>query len=90
MSSSDREFPAIYLRMAAPPNHSLHADSAYKNIVLVNGGFPITFKGNRCESSPAEMEKTMALLYGSVLHACLTQPEGKGFVDVPSDIIEII
>lgn len=90
MSSSDREFPAIYLRMGAEPNPNLHADCIYKNLVLINGGFPITFKGNRYESLPAEMEKTMALLYGSIIDSTLNNREEKGFVDVPSGIIKII
>ncbi len=89
VSSSDREFPATYLRMGAT-DLALHADSAYKNLVLINGGFPVTFKGKRYEASPAEMEKTMALLYGSVLYFCVESPKELGFIDVPHDIVELI
>ncbi len=53
VSSSDREFPVAYFRSG----NEIHKDVIYKNMVFVNNGFPITFKGNRVELTPIEIEK---------------------------------
>ena len=90
VSSSDREFPAVHIRMGSKPSDIIHSDSAYKNIVLVNGGFPVTFKGNRYEANPEKIEKTIALLFGSVLHSIKNSFQENIFVDVPVGIIETI
>jgi hypothetical protein len=91
MSSSDREFPALHIRRQGVIPEKIHSDIFWNNIVLVNNGFPITFKGSRHESTPEEIEKTIALLYGSVLSGMFTdQTYDRGFIDVPSEIIDII
>lgn len=87
VSSSDREFPVVSFRQ----NNLVHDDVKYKNIIFVNNGFPITFKGNKYESTPIEIEKTIALLTGSVLHS-LSQniSQNAGIIDVPKELEEII
>jgi S-adenosylhomocysteine hydrolase len=88
MSSSDREFPSAFLRQESPQNSLIHSDAQWKNIILVNNGFPITFKGKRYESTPIEIERTIALLYGSALYASLNTIGEKGFVEVPKIVTD--
>jgi len=88
MSSSDREFPSAFLRQYSAINAPTHSDAQWNNIVLVNNGFPITFKGKRYESTPLEIEKTIALLYGSTLYASLNNISGNGFIDVPKIVTD--
>ena len=90
MSSSDREFPSAFLRQEIPQNSLTHSDALWRNIVLVNNGFPITFKGKRYESTPLEIERTIALLYGSALYASLNTINENGFVDVPKIVTDAI
>ena len=91
MSSSDREFPATFLRsISTKLDNSIHGDVSWKNIVLINNGFPITFYGNRYEGLPSEIEETIAQLYGSILYAITTTIEAIGLVDVPKNITDTI
>ena len=90
MSSSDREFPSAFLRQESPQDALTHSDAQWKNIVLVNNGFPITFKGKRYESTPLEIERTIALLYGSALYASLNTVGENGFVEVPKIVTDAI
>jgi S-adenosylhomocysteine hydrolase len=87
VSSSDREFPVSKYRTNELP----HDDIRYKNFVFANNGFPITFKGLRNELTPPEIEKTIALLMGSVFYG-VSQNIGEvvGFVDVPKELEELV
>jgi len=86
VSSSDREFPVVSFRK----NAEIYDDVQYKNIVFVNNGFPITFKGNRNELLPLEIEKTVALLSGSILYGVEKGVVGGGVVDVPKSLEQLI
>jgi hypothetical protein len=91
MSSADREFPAVFIREKAGLPKNVHDDVSWNNLILVNNGFPITFKGNRYESTPKEIERTIALLYASVLEATTQKDRiAPGFTDVPSKVSDII
>jgi hypothetical protein len=90
MSSSDREFPATFIRSKGIMGNEIHSDAVWGNVVLINNGFPITFKGNRFESTPEEIEKTISLLYGSVLEAITTDISSTGFIDVPTKVTDIL
>lgn len=90
MSSSDREFPSAFIRMNSKLDNNTHGDSVWKRIVLINNGFPITFKGKRYESTPIEIEKTIALLYGSILYAATSDINVPGLIDVPKQVTEVI
>lgn len=83
VSSSDREFPVAYFRN----NNEVHKDVIYKNITFVNNGFPITFKGNRYELTPVEIEKTVCLLGGAIADGVVSGFKEKGLVNV-SEILE--
>jgi len=86
-SSSDREFPVSNFRK----NNFIHGDVKYKNFIFVNNSFPITFKGNKYEATPIEIEKTIALLMGSVLHGISRKENlGNGFVDVSKELENLI
>lgn len=87
ISSSDREFPVGHFRDAYT---DIHADVQYKNIIFVNNGFPVTFKGNRLEATPVEIEKTMCLLGGSVIEGITRKLSGAGLVNVSEEIEDII
>ncbi len=86
VSSSDREFPVSEFR-----NHSnTHQDVLAGNITFVNNGFPVTFMGNRYESTPIEMEKTVCLLFGSVAHGVKTGYDDSGLTGVPKSLEDLI
>lgn len=86
LSSSDREFPVASFRK----NSQAHEDIVSGNLVFANGGFPITFKGNRYESTPVEIEKTISLLFGSVAHGIKFGYEGEGLINVPEELEDLI
>ena len=87
VSSSDREFPVARFRSST----DVHEDVFYKNFIFVNNGFPITFKGNAYESTPVEIEKTIALLMGSVLHGAANGLNGEsGLIEVPEELETLI
>ncbi len=91
MSSADREFPTIYIRKNSIKSSEIHGDVIWDNLVLINNGFPITFKGNRYESTPEEIERTIGLLYGSTLEALTNNEIGQlGFIDVPDTVTDIL
>ncbi|MDD5318833.1 MAG: hypothetical protein PHF79_03405 [Candidatus Pacebacteria bacterium] len=86
-SSSDREFPVSAFRK----DEGVHDDVRYKNFYFVNNGFPITFKGNKYEATPVEIEKTIALLMGSILTGTSKGiPNQMGIVDVPQELEALI
>ena len=91
MSSADREFPATYIRQHGVAPAGIHSDVVWNNLVLINNGFPITFKGKRYESTPAEIERTIGLLYGSTLEAMAKGEQARmGFVDVPAEVENLL
>ncbi len=72
ISSSDREFPSVHIRNNALSGSKVHDTYVYskKQIHLANGGFPITFKGERYECYPLEIDVTMMKLAEAIyLHA---------------------
>ena len=82
LSSSDREFPVSKFRTTT----NVHDDVLSRNFIFANGGFPITFKGNRYESTPVEIEKTIALLFGAVAHGIKVGYKDEGLVNVPEEL----
>jgi hypothetical protein len=86
VSSSDREFPVAVCR----EGQGVHENVKYSNFTFVNNGFPITFKGMRNELTPIEIEKTIALLMGSVFEGVLTKPQQTGFIELPLVLEELI
>lgn len=47
VSSSDREFDAVYLRKLMLQNYSCHQDLQINDLFLINSGFPVNFDGAR-------------------------------------------
>lgn len=64
MSSSDREFPAASFRHRGG---SIHEDYNLDGRTLANGGFPITFRGEKNCIPPSQIELTIALLFIHIL-----------------------
>jgi len=85
-SSSDREFPVVSFR----DNQGVHEDVIYKNFIFVNNGFPFSFMGNRHEMTPMEIEKTMCLLSGSIMHGVVKGAHGSGLLEIPKELEDII
>jgi hypothetical protein len=74
VSSSDREFPSVHIRNNSIHGTQVHDTFVYKenDIHLINGGFPISFKGNEIECYPLEMDVTkMKLTEAILLHIIL-------------------
>ena len=91
MSSSDREFEIWKLRDIFIKTSSVHADIFYGNITIANNGFPITFKGNRFESAPKEIEKTICLLFASVILGIIEKNNlANGLTNIPEKIEKLI
>lgn len=86
VSSSDREFPVSTFRA----KQGIHDDVLYNNIIFVNNGFPISFKGNRFELTALEFEKTLCLLTGSILYGLTKTYTGKGLINVPKELEDLI
>lgn len=87
MSSSDREFAVVSFRNG---NTATHTDIEYRNITFVNNAFPISFKGNRYESLPIEMEKTMCLLGGAVMYGATVSSLEDGLIALPEELEDLI
>lgn len=86
VSSSDREFPVSDFR-----NHSnIHQDVVAGNITFVNNGFPITFKGNKYEQTPVEIEKTICLLFGAIAHGIKIGYSDTSLMNVPESLEDLI
>jgi S-adenosylhomocysteine hydrolase len=85
ISSSDREFEVWKLR-GLFKYHQIHDDITFEKITILNGGFPITFKGNRLEAMPEWIENTISLLYAGVLLGISSSDLEKGILSIP-DII---
>jgi len=75
ISSSDREFDAVYLRKKLKRKTSIHEDLLIKNIHLLNNGFPLSFQGNKEESPHKYMQLTRALMLAGIYEA-LNQKKG--------------
>jgi hypothetical protein len=84
VSSSDREFPAPYLRSHANTGSVIHETFWNKeyDVYLANGGFPITFKGNRVECQLLEMDVTKMKLLESILNHIVGTSEIKASVNI--------
>ena len=90
VSSSDREFEVWKLRDLFEPDNEPHSDISYKNIKILNNGFPISFKGNRVELPHNQIEKTICLLFAAAIAGLIYKIEGAGLVDLPDKINDII
>lgn len=69
VSSSDREFSAVYLRRLSTKTTDCHKDFLANGITLLNGGFPINFDGNEHSMPPIEAQLTRSLLLAGVIES---------------------
>ncbi len=91
VSSSDREFPVAVYRK--DKSFNINFDVRYGNIVFVNNGFPINFRGNFCKNGIEKIERTICLLMGSVLYLANNGKSAtleKDFIEVPEKITAIL
>jgi hypothetical protein len=84
VSSSDREFPAPYLRSHTSIGLTIHETFWNKehDVYLANGGFPITFKGNRIECQLLEMDVTKMKLLESMINHLIGKRELQSSVNI--------
>ena len=90
MSSSDREFEVWKLRDMFNVENQLHDDISFENITILNGGFPITFKGNRLEAKAEWIENTICLLYSGVLLGISSDSLDKRIISIPDSITSLL
>jgi len=70
ISSSDREFSAVYLRQLAATTENCHEDIKVNGVTLLNCGFPINFNdGKRHSVSPEKIQLTRALLLAGIFES---------------------
>ncbi len=90
MSSSDREFELWKMRDLFSHDAGIHDDVTFGNITIANNGFPITFRGQRIESLPKEMDRTMGLLLAGVFLGALNNSDILGLIDIPEEILKLL
>lgn len=67
LSSSDREFSAVYLRQLKPKTKDCHKDIEVNGSILLNCGFPVNFNdGGQHSVSPEKIQLTRALLLAGI------------------------
>jgi S-adenosylhomocysteine hydrolase len=81
-SSSDREFPAAFLRSLVKKSKDCHEDVCINGFYLANSGFPINFDGSRSSVSAEKIQFTRALLFAAVL-------EGFKGENLKNEIVEL-
>ncbi len=84
VSSSDREFSAVYFRRQVEQNADCHRDYEVNGIRLLNAGFPINFTGEKYSLPKERAQFTRALLSAGVYQAML-KPE-IGLVELDEQI----
>jgi len=62
-SSSDREFESYKIRKNHPKTVNTHKDFHVNDVILLNGGFPLNFDGNKVCVPLEEIQLTEALMY---------------------------
>ncbi len=69
VSSSDREFDAVYLRRFLPETSQCHQDLLVDGKLLIRSGFPVNFDGERENIAPERIQLTIALITAGILQA---------------------
>lgn len=69
ISSSDREFSAVFLRQLVPRVENCHDDIKINDIILLNCGFPINFNNGQENESREKIQLTRSLLLESIFEA---------------------
>ncbi len=70
VSSSDREFDAVYLRRQIKVNHNCHQNLKIEDVHLINSGFPVNFDGERENIELDQIQLTIALIAAAIIQAC--------------------
>jgi hypothetical protein len=69
LSSSDREFAAVELRLRHPKSFDPHVDTTVGSVTLANSGFPINFDGSDRSLPPNRAQLVVALMLASIYQA---------------------
>ncbi len=75
-SSSDIEFPALFLRKQFLRSSECHQTLSINGITLLNSGFPINFDGNKYSVSPEKIQFTRSLLLAGIHQALQSKESG--------------
>ncbi len=91
VSSSDREFDAVHFRKLSKKIYNTHDDITYKNIKLLNCGFPLNFSGEDSVSVPLhKIQLVCALLMLGVCELAKCDTKQKDFVQLNKDLAQRI
>ena len=82
ISSSDREFDAVFFRKQTLKYSNCHFDVSVNGIKLLNSGFPINFDNDYDLIDSDEFQLTRALLAASICQVYQTKKNIKGFFDL--------
>lgn len=85
VSSSDREFPAVFLRRRFPASSNPHVCVSSQGVHLVNGGFPINFDGSDRSLPPQDAQLTVSLILAAI-HEANTKRFAPGLISLDSGI----
>jgi S-adenosylhomocysteine hydrolase len=81
ISSSDREFDAIYLRKKYENYRDCHKNIYVDGIRLLNSGFPITFSNDFDSIDTDDFQLTRAILFSSICQSVKFDTKATGFID---------
>lgn len=91
VSSSDREFDGHHFRRLSSANCNVHDDIFYKNICLLNCGFPLNFNGADKVSLPlSKIQLVCALLLAGVCEFKFCNKQQSNFVQLDKELTEKI
>jgi len=86
ISSSDREFDAVYLRKKQKIFHNCHKELNVEGIYLINCGFPINFDEDYFNIDPNDFQLTRALIYISIIQANNHKKNVSGFIKLEDSL----
>ncbi|MGY4883963.1 MAG: hypothetical protein ACP5NZ_00085 [Nanobdellota archaeon] len=89
-SSSDREFTAVNFRMLGERYTDCHRNFSFRDITLLNSGFPMTFTDYGMGAEGKNIQLTRALIFSAILSSINTPNEKKLLelnLEIQKDII---
>lgn len=90
ISSSDREFDAVFLRRQCPQMNDCHEDVVINGRILLNGGFPINFSSDFSSSDTDEYQLTRALIVASIFQSANEKTNHNEFIKLDDGLQKLI
>lgn len=89
-SSSDREFESHKIRRLHEKTSNTHKDFHVGDIILLNGGFPLNFDGDKVSIPMDQIQLTEALMLAGAIQAIETSDSEKGVISLNEQLQEDI